>query len=90
MQPEVFTTTKMSDGTEVQILQLMPYMLWRAIFRQAAQKEKEYDTLPFIIEQLLRIDGKQLPLQQIGEMDISDYMKIQEIVSVMIDKPALF
>jgi hypothetical protein len=90
MKQEIFTETLLQDGSKLEVLQIKPSMLWKASMQFASQKEKVFDIMPFILTQCLSIEGKLISIERIDEMSMGDYNKINEIVSLMLNKSSLF
>lgn len=81
-----FTTITLSTGEKCGILNITPFMLWRAHSRMERLKELELNVVPFILEQIVIIEGKAVSMEYLGEMDINDYTKIIEVVDVQMKK----
>ena len=81
MKEQIFTTIIISNGSKCEILEIRPYTIWKATYKKENNPDLKLDLVPFIIEQILIIDGKKVDIEFIGNMDINDYM---EIVDVMI------
>ena len=86
MIKEVFTSITLMDGSKCDILELKVYMIWIATFRQSKKPEMEVDITPFILEQIIRIDGKTTSIDALGDMGMDDYSKILDVVSVLMNK----
>lgn len=82
MKPSIFTTITLQDGSKCDILELTPWMIWKAAFNQQLNLEMKYDLVPFILEQILIIDGKKASIEFIGNINYQDYMQITEILTL--------
>ena len=83
---EIFTTITLQDGSKCDILALTPWRIWKATYKQQLNPQIEYDITPFILEQILIVDGKKVDMKFIGNMDCSDYFEIAEILSIFMTK----
>ena len=86
MKPSIFTTITLEDGSKCDILELTPWMIWKATFNQQLNLETKYDLVPFILEQVLIIDGKKTDIEFIGNIYYQDYMQITDILTLFMTK----
>lgn len=86
MNASIFTTIILSDGSKCDILEVKPSTIWLATFKQQLNPDKQYDLVPFILEQVLIIDGKKVNMEYIGNMELSDYIEITEALNICMQK----
>lgn len=86
MKEHIFTTIILSNGSKCDILEIRPYILWKAAYKQANNPHLKVDLVPFIIEQILIIDGKKVNMEFIGNMDVNDYMEIVDVMNACMEK----
>lgn len=83
----VFTTIKLSDNRECSILEIKPFHFWRANFQMATlNADLKYEFIPYLLEQIILIDYKTVTIDEIGNLDITDYTEIGNIVGIIINK----
>lgn len=81
MDTPIFTTIILFNGSKCDILEVRPYIIWKATYRQLMNTDKKLDFIPFLLEQVLIIDGKKVNMEFIGNMNIHDYIKITEVLN---------
>lgn len=86
---EIFTSITLSNGSKCDILELKASMIWKATFKQMNNLQMEYDLIPFLLEQILIIDGEKTDMEFIGNMNYDDYMDITEVLNVFMTKLGL-
>lgn len=79
-----FSSVKLLEGVTCDILDITPMVLWRATLNCSLQKE--FDITPFVLEQILLFDGEKRDLDYIENLYIDDYLKISEVVTVLLSK----
>ena len=85
MSELVYTTINLSNEVVCQIAEIKPVHIWIASFHKAVSP-LEYDIFPFILVQVVIIDGKQATMEYLADMDMSDYIDIMEVVDVLMKK----
>lgn len=85
MNRNIFTTIILSDGSKCDILEITPFMLWRASYKQA-NSDMELDMVPFLLEQSLIINNKKVDIDFIGKMSMDDYQEISDVFCIQMKK----
>lgn len=70
----------LKDGRSCSIDDLTPSILWKATFRAARNHDKEYDLTPYILEQIITIDGEPVTIDQLDQLSIDDYLSILDVL----------
>ena len=83
---EIFTSIELSNGSRCDILEINALVIWKAAFRHQAYPDKELDIVPFLLEQVLIIDDKKRDIEFIGNISIDDYLKIMEVMDIVMKK----
>jgi hypothetical protein len=83
---DIFTTVQLHDARKVQILNITPLMSWRAMFSHALSGRKDIDVLPFLLTQLIRVEGQEISVNELGEMYFDDYVLIVETANALLQK----
>lgn len=86
MKQHIFSTIILSNGSKCDILEVRPYIIWKASYKQALNPNLKLDLVPFIMEQIVIIDGKKRDMKFIGNMEINDYLEITEVMNACMNK----
>lgn len=76
------TTMTLISGDSVEIIQPRGMNYARAVYKYRIQKE--YDVCPFLMEELVLINGEKKPLQFYLDMFCDDYIKISEKIAEIV------
>ncbi len=89
MKDEIFTTVELLNGDKIDVLFCkglhMTKAQWKYQFHTQIAKDVEYDIVPFIMEQLCLVNGKQKGIEYYVELMIDDYIKISDALQLVIN-----
>jgi hypothetical protein len=93
-----FTHMVLMSGQKCEILMVKPMHFWAAGFMQQmyngnknkdvkqAEDKRGYDIMPFLLMQVVRLDGKVPTMQQLEDMMMDDYIQICEVLTPLMNK----
>lgn len=81
----IFTSIQLSGAQKCDILNITAMMMWKAEYR-AANMGEELHMVPYLLEQIVMIEGKLATKEEIGEMMIDDYLAIQDVVNAILQR----
>lgn len=84
MTQEKFTSFTLTDGRKCTFLKIYPFHLWIATY--AYGKQETFDITPFLLREVILIEGKKAGIDELSKMDMKDYEQISEILRVQMVK----
>lgn len=83
---EIFTTITLLKGEKCDIKEIRFGHISKANFNLTSQKNTQYDFIFFLFKEILLIDGKSPSDTIIENLMIDDYIKINDVITVIMQK----
>lgn len=80
---DVFTKIDLKNTGICEIFEVKPKHIWLARV-QHALSDKKYDMTPYLYVNVIKINGKSISVEALGDMDFFDYQEINAVIERMI------
>lgn len=80
-KPEIYTTIKLLEGSEISILLARGSHYSRAMNQYS--KQQEFDGTLFLMQELCIVDGQKMHLDYFKNLSCDNYLKIMEALGTM-------
>lgn len=88
MSNKIFTSIKLLNGDKCDILEIKAVHIWKAQTALAFSTKKDLGVFPFLLQQILLINGKCPSIEYLEDIMIDDYLEINAVVDVYFKKIA--
>ena len=79
---EIFYSMESYLG-KIDVLKIQPYHIWKAEKKQELDEKNEFSLLPYILVQILIIDGKKTTIDELSTMELYLINEITDVITPM-------